>query len=514
MAFSPEVNQEINIFGDLFSVVHHPLLPDIPYGQEGRQAIVYSLMSKQGARNGQQMALKVFKPRFQSHRLIKLARDLTPLAQIPGLSVCHRTVLTQENSSDLIAKYPELNNAMLMPWIVGPTWLDLLIELRELSREQSLGLARSLVNTLADMERMGIAHCDLSAANILIPGLVGEEKAINTAAGLVELVDVEQICSSQLEQPDALPGGSPGYAHAESSNGLWNLNADRFAGAVLLAEILAWCSLTVRNESWGESYFDPNEMQKTDKRYLIIKQELKAVWGEEAAGIFASAWESTRLSDCPSFRQWQEVINGLGTTGQRKEAPIAPEKPAAPKTSPKPDTMISSQIPEVKVLTELGEKLMEQENFSGAIAAYDMALTYIPYGNNQRGSLTNRLHEIKLLDQQHKVEDKAVPAFIDKNPSSYCLVSRHNTGDSTIFINKDLFIIGRSQSADHIVMAAGISRIHMEFIKVQNRIAARDLSSTNGTYINGRRIEPYALYFVNNGDRIKLANLEYEFRSA
>ncbi|MGE5398718.1 MAG: FHA domain-containing protein, partial [Chitinophagales bacterium] len=94
---------------------------------------------------------------------------------------------------------------------------------------------------------------------------------------------------------------------------------------------------------------------------------------------------------------------------------------------------------------------------------------------------------------------------------NHYLIRAGNRMQDRIPINKDLFIIGRSQSADHIVMDSGVSRIHMEFIRVQNRLAVRDLNSTNGTYINGQRIEPYAINFVNKGDHIKLAGVEYEF---
>lgn len=513
MAFYPVVNQEIRIFGDAYYILPHPLVDDIPYGQEGRQAIVYAL-AKRGGQNTQQLAIKVFKSGFRSHRLNKLARDLTPLAQIPGLSVCHRTVLTSENSSELLGQYPDLNNAMLMPWILGPTWVDMLLDRREISKQESFNLALSLVNTLADMETMGIAHCDLSAANIIIPALAGNGNADRSGSGLVELVDVEQIYSQQFEKPEALPGGSPGYAHIESNTGLWAPYADRYAGALLLAEILTWSDAGVRDAAWGESYFDPGEMHKPSERYLKIKKGLESQWGGTLSRLFTRAWESGSLSACPDFKEWRTEIKAFDPSSAVRAEPKAPViHTPAPQVMQGPKVIFDSSSPEVNVLMQLGRKLAQQSNFDGAIEAYNMAIDLLPVGNPLIKSLHTMIADIKSFQsriQGSNVSDHRPLSAAMRNSS---IIRTDNQREGRININKDLFILGRSQSADHIIMDSGISRIHMEFINVQNRIAARDLNSTNGTYINGQRIEPYALYFVNNGDRIRLANVEYEFQN-
>lgn len=507
MAFYPEVNQKITIFGDAYSVSPHPMVADIPYGQEGRQAIVYCL-SQQGERNSKQLAIKVFKSAFQSQRFNKLARDLTPLAQIPGLSVCHRTVLTSENSSELLSQYPDLANAMLMPWILGPTWVDILLDQKELSRSDCYRFALSLAGTLADMEQMGIAHCDLSAANILLPALAGN-KAMAGAEGLIELVDVEQIYSQQFEQPEALPGGSPGYAHQEASAGLWASTADRFAGAVLLGEILGWCDKKVRDEAWGESYFDPAEMQKRTPRYNTLKDALQTLWGAPIAELFSRAWDSGSLSGCPSFTEWRTRLQGAGPNEVQPKVvtPKAVQPAPIPAQPIAVNTPLDNMPPEVTVLIQLADRLSGQGNHSGAVEAYTMVTEIMPRDLAAMNIIRRRIAELKASNDLGQSQ-AARPADAVLN---HYLIREGNRMQDRIPINKDLFIIGRSQSADHIVMDSGVSRIHMEFIRVQNRLAVRDLNSTNGTYINGQRIEPYAINFVNKGDHIKLAGVEYEF---
>ena len=43
LSFHPQVNQELAIGDILYRITEHPAAPGIPYGQEGRQAIVYQL---------------------------------------------------------------------------------------------------------------------------------------------------------------------------------------------------------------------------------------------------------------------------------------------------------------------------------------------------------------------------------------------------------------------------------------------------------------------------------------
>jgi hypothetical protein len=43
MPFQARVNQELTIDDVTYRIAEHPAAPGIPYGQEGRQAIVYQL---------------------------------------------------------------------------------------------------------------------------------------------------------------------------------------------------------------------------------------------------------------------------------------------------------------------------------------------------------------------------------------------------------------------------------------------------------------------------------------
>ena len=118
MTFSARVNEELLIGGTTYRIAEHPHAPGMPYGQEGRQATVYQLVT-----GDERRALKVFKSRYQVPALVALADRLAKFADYPGLTVCRRTVLTARRHTELLRQYPDLTYAVLMPWIEGSSWM-------------------------------------------------------------------------------------------------------------------------------------------------------------------------------------------------------------------------------------------------------------------------------------------------------------------------------------------------------------------------------------------------------
>ena len=72
--------------------------------------------------------------------------------------------------------------------------------------------------------------------------------------------------------------------------------------------------------------------------------------------------------------------------------------------------------------------------------------------------------------------------------------------------------IGRATGADFIVDATMVSRVHCRLTAGAGEIELEDLESTNGTFVNGRRVEKRTL--VKAGDRIGVGRVELEISSA
>lgn len=301
MGFQPQIGQEIIIEQSIYRVAEHPAAPGVPFGQEGRTAVVYRLDAGDSAK-----ALKVFKSRYRTPALVGLAQKLASYADLPGLAVCRRTVLTPQHHGALLRRYPDLTYAVLMPWIEGPTWTEVLLgretQWRQgITPEQALRLAGALATILAEMEQKGVAHCDLSGPNVLLPALLSHSNGQHEA---VSLVDVEQLYGPGLEQPPSMPESSPGYRHRTTRDGVWSEVGDRYAGALLLAEMLGWCDERIRRAAWGEHYFDPGEMQTTSERYRLLVTVVQERWGTQVVGLIERAWRSETLADCPTFGEW------------------------------------------------------------------------------------------------------------------------------------------------------------------------------------------------------------------
>lgn len=71
------------------------------------------------------------------------------------------------------------------------------------------------------------------------------------------------------------------------------------------------------------------------------------------------------------------------------------------------------------------------------------------------------------------------------------------------------FIVGRSESCSLPIDSHRVSREHATIEQVGDGLAVRDLASTNGTFVNGQRIESAEL---NDGDLLVFADTEFSFR--
>lgn len=70
--------------------------------------------------------------------------------------------------------------------------------------------------------------------------------------------------------------------------------------------------------------------------------------------------------------------------------------------------------------------------------------------------------------------------------------------------------IGSGVQADIIIKDKGISRFHARISREGEMIFIKDMNSTNGTWVNDRRLTVYELCPVRNGDIIRLAESRFE----
>ena len=66
--------------------------------------------------------------------------------------------------------------------------------------------------------------------------------------------------------------------------------------------------------------------------------------------------------------------------------------------------------------------------------------------------------------------------------------------------------IGRSSGAEFIVDAALVSRLHCRLTAGATELQVRDLDSTNGTFVNGKRVTEASL---NEGDCLGIGRVDF-----
>ena len=65
--------------------------------------------------------------------------------------------------------------------------------------------------------------------------------------------------------------------------------------------------------------------------------------------------------------------------------------------------------------------------------------------------------------------------------------------------------VGRAPRADFVVDAALVSRLHCQLTAGDSTVEVVDLSSTNGTFVNDKRIKNATL---SSGDRLRVGRIE------
>src|SRR5574341_799095 len=137
--FNPTLSTRLTIEGVEYRFSPHPAVPTLVWGQEGRHAVVFRLQ-----RDGEAYGLKVFRPAFRHPGLITTAESLWTYHELPGMFVCKQAVITREGFPELVGQYEDLDYAMVMPWIDGDTWFDVVEKRRRLTLDQSRAVAENM----------------------------------------------------------------------------------------------------------------------------------------------------------------------------------------------------------------------------------------------------------------------------------------------------------------------------------------------------------------------------------
>jgi hypothetical protein len=115
--------------------------------------------------------------------------------------------------------------------------------------------------------------------------------------------------------------------------------------------------------------------------------------------------------------------------------------------------------------------------------------------------LTSPQDQTTLLDQKNTSQ-----------AADYYLIWESKGIDSRIPLQGNSLVIGRStEASQHVDETMGISRAHVELVRVTEHWNVKDLGSRNGSKLNDKPMVPYELYSLQSGDCLSLGKSEYTF---
>lgn len=86
-------------------------------------------------------------------------------------------------------------------------------------------------------------------------------------------------------------------------------------------------------------------------------------------------------------------------------------------------------------------------------------------------------------------------------------------GKELAVIDRPVVTIGkRKGEADVVLPDMSVSRLHARIVKEKESCYIEDLNSTNGTFKNGLRLQPYERRELEEGDEIKVGRVSLVFR--
>lgn len=85
------------------------------------------------------------------------------------------------------------------------------------------------------------------------------------------------------------------------------------------------------------------------------------------------------------------------------------------------------------------------------------------------------------------------------------LLTTGNDSCPPIYIRKDSVLIGSMEGCDYILDLEGVSRMHAKLIRKEGKVYIVDLNSTNGTMLNGRKLESGVEYEIYPGNVVEIA---------
>jgi hypothetical protein len=132
--------------------------------------------------------------------------------------------------------------------------------------------------------------------------------------------------------------------------------------------------------------------------------------------------------------------------------------------------------------------------------------------------VTQAITDEQIAEELKKRSGRPEPASAPSN--SWISLHLMDSGKILPLASRNEFTLGRLSEGQPIMpdidltpyqaYASGVSRLHAVVKREDNRVAVMDLGSSNGTYVNGRRLNPHTEESLSHGDIVALGKLKIQ----
>lgn len=190
----------------------------------------------------------------------------------------------------------------------------------------------------------------------------------------------------------------------------------------------------------------------------------------------------------------------------RSERPVRMEQPLRMEQPVRAEQSIRAEEP---ARVEHPVRREPEPGVTGTLTSFPFDTSYEKYSDNgETGTLDpsfwNRYGTAAGSEQNDN------PHRVKRNEPSAVLQSLSD--GQRYVLDKDCVVFGKdASSADYVLANDTISRAHAEIIRRNGGYYVTDLNSTNGTYINSKKLPKNTQIEVSNGDTVKFSNIELRF---
>lgn len=139
--------------------------------------------------------------------------------------------------------------------------------------------------------------------------------------------------------------------------------------------------------------------------------------------------------------------------------------------------------------------------------AVSEANSELPFKENEKGEAEKNREPERPKEPLYSEEKTTFLGANDKNP----ILKNLSTGD-VYEVTSNPFTIGKSQTCNLVITDKVVSRHHAEVVQYGDKYFIKDLSSTNGTFINGNKLMADTDVELKDGQEIIFANKKFVYR--